>query len=230
MQKWRQWENADQDAWQLALEREDVIRPLAEQGRLSPTLVQDATRQLRLSRSVLYDLLRRYKQRPQTSSLLPWKRGRATKATFLESTREELLNSSIQDFYLRPERPSLAALLQEVRRRFSEQNLPAPHYRTAPKRIEALDLRLAMQKREGVKKAREKLGPVSISTLMPKSPMDVLQIDHMLVDVIVVELRRRYASALLHYRRKHIGPPRSDCGTVRDLSATKQLSSPYFGI
>jgi len=108
MQKWRQWENADQDAWQLALEREDVIRPLAEQGRLSPTLVQDATRQLRLSRSVLYDLLRRYKQRPQTSSLLPWKRGRATKATFLESTREELLNSSIQDFYLRPERPSLA--------------------------------------------------------------------------------------------------------------------------
>jgi putative transposase len=129
MQKWRQWENADQDAWQLALEREAVIRPLAEQGRLSPTLVQDATRQLRLSRSVLYDLLRRYKQRPQTSSLLPWKRGRATKATFLESTREELLNSSIQDFYLRPERPSLAALLQEVRRRFSEQNLPAPHYR-----------------------------------------------------------------------------------------------------
>jgi hypothetical protein len=56
MQKWRQWENADQDAWQLALEREAVIRPLAEQGRLSPSLVQDATRQLRLSRSVLYDL------------------------------------------------------------------------------------------------------------------------------------------------------------------------------
>jgi hypothetical protein len=119
---------------------------------------------------------------------------------------------------------------KEVRRRFSEQNLPAPHYRTVRKRIEALDLRLAMQKREGVKKAREKLGPVSISTLMPKSPMDVLQIDHTLVDVIVVELRRRYASALLHYRRKHIGPPRSDCGAVRDLSATKQLSSPYFGI
>src|SRR5258705_2283670 len=38
---------------ELALEREAVIRPLAEQGRLSPTLVQDATRQLLLSRSVL---------------------------------------------------------------------------------------------------------------------------------------------------------------------------------
>jgi hypothetical protein len=91
-----------------------------------------ATRQLGLSRSVLYDLLRRYKQRPQTSSLLPWKRGREAKAKFLDSTREELLNSSIQDFYfyMRLERPSLAALLLEVRRRFSEQNLPAPHYRT----------------------------------------------------------------------------------------------------
>jgi len=127
-------------------------------------------------------------------------------------------------FYLRPERPSLAALLQEVSRRFSEQNLPAPHYRTARKRIEALDLRLAMQKREGVKKAREKLGPVSISTLMPKSPMDVLQIDHTLVDVIVVELRRRYVLPFF-ITNENIGPPRSDCGAVRDLSASNVSNS-----
>jgi hypothetical protein len=55
-----------------------------------------------------------------------------------------------------------------------------------------------------------------------------------------VELRRRYASALLHYKRKHwtspfrlLGSPGFKCLErleFRDLSATKQLSSPYSGI
>ena len=78
MQKWRSWEAASDSEWGLALEREAVIRPLAEQGRLSVAAIDEAADRLRLSRSVLYDLLRRYRRRPQTSSLLPWKRGRGT--------------------------------------------------------------------------------------------------------------------------------------------------------
>jgi putative transposase len=48
-----------------------------------------------------------------------------------------------------------------------------------------------MRKREGSKKAREKLGPVNISTLRPEWPLDVLQMDHTPVDVIVVDSERR---------------------------------------
>jgi putative transposase len=96
MQKWRQSETADGEEWQLALEREAVIRPLASKSKLSVTLIEEATRQLRLSRTVFYDLLRRYKQRPQTSSLLPWKRGREFKVTGQASRRAaELLHSGI---------------------------------------------------------------------------------------------------------------------------------------
>src|ERR1700757_1034883 len=103
MQKWRQSEAANREEWQLALEREAVIRPLASMGKLSIPLIEEATRQLQLSRSMFYYLLRRYKQRPQTSSLLPWKRGRELSATFLDKPREELLSSCIREFYLRPE-------------------------------------------------------------------------------------------------------------------------------
>lgn len=48
-----------------------------------------------------------------------------------------------------------------------------------------------MRKREGSKKAREKLGPVNISTLRPECPLDILQMDHTPVDVIVVDNERR---------------------------------------
>ena len=54
MQKWRQWEAASEAEWGLALERETVIRPLAEQGKVSVGDVEMATRQLRIGRSVLY--------------------------------------------------------------------------------------------------------------------------------------------------------------------------------
>lgn len=52
MQQWRQSETADGEEWQLALEREAVIRPLASKSKLSVTLIEEATRQLRLSRAV----------------------------------------------------------------------------------------------------------------------------------------------------------------------------------
>jgi hypothetical protein len=53
--------------------------------------VQLAMVQLGLGRSVLYKILRRYRQRPQTSSLLSWKRGRGSEVRRLTHEREELL-------------------------------------------------------------------------------------------------------------------------------------------
>jgi len=100
MQKWRSWQAASEAEWGLAVEREMVIRPLAEQERLSTAAIQDAIGRLGLSRSVLYDLVRRYRRRPQTSSLLPWKRGRGLSVHVLAQEREELLQVGIREFYL----------------------------------------------------------------------------------------------------------------------------------
>jgi putative transposase len=191
MQKWRNWEAAGKADWLLALKRESVIAPLAVQPKVGVQLVDEAALELGLGRSVIYELLKRYRQRSQTSSLLPGKRGREPKASVLNQDREDLLSSCIQEFYLKPERPRLAALMLEIRRRFAERNLRAPNYRTVLSRIQALDLRLVTAKREGSKKARELLGPVAISTLQPERPMDVLQIDHTPVDVIVVDQQKR---------------------------------------
>jgi putative transposase len=191
MQKWRQWETASKADWGLALEREPVIRALAEEDRLTSERLREAMLQLNLGRSVIYKLLHRFRQRPKTSSLLPWKRGLARNTRCLDLSREDLLTACIKEFYLVPEQPSLAALRQEVRRRFAERQLPAPNYRTVVRRVEGLDPRYVMAKRQGSKRAREKFGPVGVSTLRPDFPMDVVQIDHTLVDVMVVDREHR---------------------------------------
>jgi len=114
---------AGEAAWGVALHGEAVIRPLAEQPRLSAESIAEAANELGLSRSILYKLLQRYRRRPQTSSLLPWKRGRKPDEPLLSDEREALLNACIDEFYLQPERRSLAALYLEVRRRFAERTL-----------------------------------------------------------------------------------------------------------
>jgi hypothetical protein len=126
MQKWQPWETAGEAAWGLAMQREAVIRPLAEQARLRAKSVADAARQLGLSRSVHYEVLQRFRQRPRTSSLLPWKRRRKPNGSLLGDEREALLNTCMDEFYLQPERPSLAALHLEVRPRFAENDVARP--------------------------------------------------------------------------------------------------------
>jgi putative transposase len=128
MHKWRQWETASEVEWGLAVQRESVIRPLAEQETLTKEQLQEAMLRLDISRSLLYRLVQRHKQRPQTSSLLPWKRGRDLNVHALDQKQEDLLQACIEEFYLTRERPSISALLREVKRRFSEQHLPAPTY------------------------------------------------------------------------------------------------------
>jgi putative transposase len=105
--------------------------------------------------------------------------------------REDLLTACIKDFYLVPEQPPLAALFQEVRRRFAERQLRPPNYRTMVRRVKGLDPRYAMAKRQGAKAAHDKLAPVGVSTLRPDFPMDVVQIDHTLADVMVVDREHR---------------------------------------
>jgi len=190
MQNTHQWEIAGEAAWGVALHRESVIRPLAEQPRLSSESIAESAKELGLSRSILYKLLQRYRRRPQTSSLLPWKRGRKPDESLLGDEREALLSECIDEFYLRPERPSLTTLHLEVQRRFAQQTLAVPNYRTVRRRVEAVDARLRIRRRDGAKRARE-LGPLSVSSLQPQRALEVVQIDHTLVDAIVVRRENR---------------------------------------
>jgi putative transposase len=193
MQKWRQWQTASEGDWNAAIAREAVIRPLAEQSRLTQDAVEHAASQLGLSRTSVYRMVRRFKQRPQTSSLLPWKRGRDHDCQMLDQPREDLIAACINEFYLTRERPSMAALFREVRRCFADRQISPPHYRTLQRRVQQLDLRRATSKREGAKAARQQFGSVKTSPLNSAAPLDVVQIDHTLVDVIVVDQEYRLA-------------------------------------
>jgi putative transposase len=61
---------AEDEAWDQAVEREAVVRRLAEQPRIPRADFLAVCRDLGIKRSRLYQLIRAYKARPLTSSLL----------------------------------------------------------------------------------------------------------------------------------------------------------------
>jgi putative transposase len=58
-------------------------------------------------------------------------------------------------------------------------------------RVKQLPPRLVLQRREGSKSVRDRLGPVLASTLRAECPLDVLQIDHTPAVIIVVDQQNR---------------------------------------
>ena len=185
------WHGASESEWGLALRREAVIRPLAERDSLTPTTVLEAAQALNLSRSVTYDLIARYRRRPQTSTLLVGRKGRKQNSRFLGADIESVIQNAIHQFYLTRERPRIVDLIRDIGITCKQRGLKVPNFRSIRRRLESLDPKLVMEKREGGKAARLNFQLVRASTRGHLQPLEVIQIDHTLIDVIVVDERDR---------------------------------------
>ena len=100
--------------------------------------------------------------------------------------REQLIDVAINDFYLRPERPTVAALHREISVAIRKAGLPVPSYKAIQRRVAEFDRRTLLKKRLGAKHARQHLSPVQEGVRM-NEPLELMQIDHTLADVIVVD-------------------------------------------
>ena len=191
MQERPDWTSAPAAEWEQARNRERLIRPLAEQPSATRADVEVAAKELGLSRSFTYKLIARYKRHPVVSSLLSAKRGRPAESRILNQDKETILDDAIQDFYLRPERPRMADLIREIGQRCNERNVQPPNYRTVLRRVLAIDRRLALQRRYGAKAADAQCKVVRASPWKDLGPLEVMQVDHTPVDVIVVDEQER---------------------------------------
>jgi len=180
----------DDTTWEKAVAREAVIRRLASMANPDRREFLVACRQLGLKRSRLYELIKAYKARPITSSLLSAAAGTQTGSRRLPEVIETVIAKAIEDFFKSRQKPSINALHKEVRRRCSQQGLRAPCWTSVRDRVTAVDPAELVAAREGAKAARNRYHPVP-GTYKIERAFEVIQIDHTLVDVIVVDRAHR---------------------------------------
>ena len=143
----------DGPVWLEACRREEAIRELLSRSdgeRLKMNDVEEVALELGVSRATLYRLITIYRQTPTVEALEPRQRGRRKGTLFLDQARHELIRKTIREVYLKPQRPTLAYLVEQVHMRFAQQGWPLPDRRTIKARVDQIEKRLIARKRRDV--------------------------------------------------------------------------------
>lgn len=176
-----------EEAWNEARRRAEVIIPLAAQAHLPRSKAEEAAKHLGLSIRQIYKLVRRFKNSAGLlTDLVPRASTGGRGKTRINSSVEEIVSGAIKDFYLSRQKPSVAKLMLEIKMRCRRAGHAAPARNTVVKRILLLGQLQIVQKREGFEATR-RLRAVSGKTPPPGGPLDLVQMDHTEMDVIVVE-------------------------------------------
>ena len=105
----------------------------------------------------------------------------------LDEPIERIVARSIKTFYLKPERPSMAALHRLIFMECRKSELKPPSYKAVRARVRSIDTEELTRRRFGARAARDRFQPVQAKGLRPARPLDLVQIDHTPVDAIVVD-------------------------------------------
>jgi putative transposase len=137
----------DAGVWALGERRRKIMAALAAGARTDKQLIEAAASELGISRAYCYRLLRRYRDNPSITALIPQSRGRVAGRRFLDPAIDAVVEAVIDEFYLTRERPVISALVQEVARRCVRQELKAPTYKAVLSRVRAREFRDVLKRR-----------------------------------------------------------------------------------
>jgi putative transposase len=192
--RWEQVRSTTRKEWLRARRRERVVMRLIRGDGEAAKQIASASRALKLSRSSVYRLLRRYRQAAQTSSLLLGHRGTPQQHRRLSEPREAIVTRAIEEKFLSRPRMTISRLTEEIRIRCLRATLKPVSRKAIEMRIARLDPQLVKRGRHGAKAAHDAFGPVG-GAYDVTEPLAVMQIDHTPVDAIVVDSLTRKAIA-----------------------------------
>jgi len=196
----------------IARRRLEVIQPLLEMepeertraavGRrareIRATTPEDENGGLQASVSVasIYRWIRDYTQYgDDLRALIPRTGKRGGKGSSrLSDEMEAIVESAIQDKYYVREAMTIDDVVYEIAVRLAEENrsraahekFEAPSRRTVARRISALDMRSRFAARHGTRAAKRKFSQYG-NTEYPQIPLERVEIDHTLIDLIVID-------------------------------------------
>ena len=182
-----------EEAWQTAVKRFRVLKPLLDMGSSERTLahVKKAAHALDKHPATVYRWIENYERSERLSVFL--RKERSDRGTSRLSDKvEKIIDAAIRKIYLKAERPDVAAVIEEVYLQCYKSKIkkrPAPN--TIRARVSILSDRLKVEKREGKKRAAEKYEPIKGHFPGADRPLAVAQIDHTPMDVVVVDEEHR---------------------------------------
>ncbi len=179
------------ETWEQARQRTEIIGPLAALEVVGHRAADAAALALGISRRQVYVLIRRAREGSGlVTDLAPDRSGGGRGKGRLSEPVERIIRELLQKQFLTRQKRSLAAFHREVVHECKVQNLPVPARNTIALRIARIDAEKTIRSREGPDGARDLQGVGGVPPTIT-APLEQVQIDHTVVDLIVVDERDR---------------------------------------
>ncbi len=184
-------------AWDEALRRSTVIGALVDLGEVPGWAADAAGDELGLSRRRVYQLVRRHRQGAGlVTEMAPGRSSGGKGGGRLPEAVEAVIREVVRASYLNRQRLSVAAVHREIVRACLAQGLRVPTRATVGRRVDRLHPAKVAQSREGSSGARS-LRAAGDTPPLVSEVLEVVQIDHTVIDIIVVD----------EWERRPIGRP-----------------------
>lgn len=175
---------------EVAQNRLNIIRLLVGKlGRTTEDVIGVAV-QHGLHINTIYKWLRLYESEGLLTSLAPQQRSDAGSKKLSEEV-EVIISSCIEEEFLTKQKKSIPALYKEVKRQCRAANIACPHINTVRNRVNQIADDLKIRKRLSRNKVHELLHMNEGEFPHADYPLAVVQIDHTLLDIILVDDEHR---------------------------------------
>ncbi|WP_448206454.1 Mu transposase C-terminal domain-containing protein [Azospirillum sp. sgz302134] len=164
-----------------------MLTPLLSHGRAPGAVQAEVAASLGVSRSTVYRMRRRYLENPRRSALVRGKPDGGRGKSRLSPEQDALLNEVIEKHYLKTSKPRVTGTYKALKDLCRTAKIEPPSYGTLRNRILALDPKTRLIGREGRRRARQLLAPRLKHFPGADFPLAVVQIDHTLMDVFLVD-------------------------------------------
>jgi len=177
--------------WDEARRRYALIAPLLENARTPRALLQQRAIEASVSVTTLYRWARIFRASGLLSSLLACKSSGGRGKSRLSPDVEKLAAKTIEEHFLTKQQHPIRSTAREVRRRCIQAKLAAPHPNTVRRRIIAVPESRRLSRRAHRKEAQDRFEPRPGVFDTAERPLDMVQIDHTKLDIVIVDERQR---------------------------------------
>lgn len=182
------YEDIPEKDWEVAKKRLRTLQQIQNKEKSK----QEAADENNCHITTIYRWLKEYSQNPILSSLLPKHSEKGAKGSIrIKEEVELIIQKSITDLYLSPQKYSVRKVYFDIRRRCKNADIIPPSENTVRSRVKKLSEKKKIKYRESPILADRLYRNTDGQFPEGKYPLDFIQIDHTPIDIIIVDEKYR---------------------------------------
>lgn len=183
------------EQWEKVRERFNIIEPILKNKKNSK--IKQIAKKNKIHFTTVYRWLKNYEETGVITSLIGNKKNGGRGKSRLDSYLDIIINDEINTTYLSPSKKSISKTIRNIIMKCKSEKIKPPHPNTIRNRIKNLSEETVLKSRYGKSVARDKFEPIKKHFPGADYPLSVVQIDHTLLDIILVDE---------HYRKPFLRP------------------------